>query len=1143
MSERMMDGSQAVGIAEAPSTQRVALLDRPALALVRASWETVAWALLMVTGAVLRFYDLGVRAMSHDESLHSLYSYYLYNAGNYEHNPMMHGPFLFHANTLMYFLFGDSDTTARIVPALAGLGVMGMAYLFRRYIGRMGALVAGVMVTISPVILFHSRYIRNDIYISLFTMMWIYGAMRYLDARAEEDAPARRWRWLTLMVLGMALGFITKENHFIHGALLGVFFAGLALWQVLDRRVFLAAAVGMLGTGTGFYLFEIGQIGAALAVAGLGIVVAVGLLAMWLWGTAWTKVRASDAADLAVMMATAVMPFLAPFGHLLFGWDAMASATTTDLLRSAGLVLVMVALSVAIAYYWYGMREPRATGEGTMTFGQWAQMMGLFWLIQVLFFTTFLTNTRNGLASGIVGSLGYWLEQQEVARGGQPWYYYIMLSGLYEFLPLLLTMGGGATALYWMRRSQTWDPVVLEDLPHEVRPLAADVSPRSELLRQNRVYFIALALWWSLGTWLGYTIAGEKMPWLLTHIALPMCIVGGWWLGRVIRKVPWAEVRASGAIWLIGVVPALMVLLLALLGNLPGGGRSVDAVGQVMQWLLMALIAGGLGYMTWRWFARAGRATALRLMVVGGAALLLLLTIRFSYMLNFVNYDLVTEYLVYAHASPDIKRALAEIDLISERTVGERNIIVAYDDDSSWPLSWYMRQYPNARFYGQNPTTEVMSAPVIIVGPKNYDKVHPYVERDYVKRTYRLVWWPDQGYFGLTPERFFSTITDREKMSRIFDIVFYRRYADSDNPAKERDLTQWPNRHDFEMWVRKDLAQQIWDLTVTPLVTQASIQEEVVQSRRVDAVAAASRSGQFGSLSLLSPRAVAVGADGRQVIADSGNHRIVVLDAAGNFLLEFGGRCDLSAGEAGGCVDRDGAGPMELGDGQFNEPWGVAVDGQGQIFVSDTWNGRIQVFGPDGSFVRKWGYLNTSQEMGDPMAMFGPRGLAVDGNGNLWVADTGKKRITLFSAMGEFMQQVGGGGTTLGRFEEPTDVAVDPRDGSIFVADAWNLRIQKLDATLQPLAEWPVPSWGSQHLYHKPSLAVTGSGDVYATDPANYRVLVYNSAGGLKAAFGSFGPEMDRFAMPNGIAWDGTANQVLVADADNHRVQVFPALP
>jgi tripartite motif-containing protein 71 len=235
---------------------------------------------------------------------------------------------------------------------------------------------------------------------------------------------------------------------------------------------------------------------------------------------------------------------------------------------------------------------------------------------------------------------------------------------------------------------------------------------------------------------------------------------------------------------------------------------------------------------------------------------------------------------------------------------------------------------------------------------------------------------------------------------------------------------------------------------------------------------------------------------------------------------------------------------LELGDGQFQEPWGIAVDAQGTIFVADTWNGRIQVFDAEGNFQRKWGYFNTTNgTLGDAMALFGPRGIAIDSAGNLLVADTGNKRILQFTPTGELVNQVGGGGVQLGSFEEPTAVAVDPRDGSVYVADAWNRRIQKLDANLQALAEWPVPSWGSEHLYYKPYLTVAGNGDVYASDPENFRVLVYNSAGGVKATFGSYGTETNRFALPNGLAWNGQNNTVSVVDADNQRILDFAGLP
>ena len=1122
-------------------------LDRSVGTLVRVNWETVAWAILLIVAAVARFYDLGARAMSHDESLHSLYAYYLYDAGNYEHNPMMHGPFRFHITALVYFLFGDSDTTARLAPALMGMGVLWVVYFYRRYIGRVGAFLAGVMVAISPSLLFHSRYIRDDIFMSFYTVVWVFAIARYLDVQTE-----RRFRWVWGMVLAMAFAFITMENAFIHGAILGAFCGALALWQIIQGRMFMAITPTLFAAALAFWMLESGQQPLWIAViVGAGVIGTFALLFVWTGAEGWRKLRRNEVFDLAVLMLTLIMPFLAPFGHYLFQWDPMAYTTTVDMLRSAGLVTLMTAASVGLAYFWFGRRGERTTETGVplLSFGQWAQFMGVFWVVQVLFFTTFLTNTRNGLATGIIGSLGYWLAQQEVQRGNQPGYYYLMLASLYEFLPLLLTLGGFGSALYWLLRQAKWEPVHAGDLPNSVLAAqsgqaAGQAAGEAELLRRNRVYFVVLTLWWTVGMWLGYTAAGERMPWLLTHIALPMCVVGGWWLGQVITRVPWRQVRANGAIWLLAAPLVVIFALVLFFSNAPFSGRSVTDLSSTTQWIVALVLLGGLVYGIWKIVQGNARATVWRLLAAGMAGVLLLLTVRVSFMLNYVNYDLATEYLVYAHASPDVKRALAEIDLISERTVGGRNIVVAYDDDTSWPLSWYMRLYPNARFYGDNPTSDVMSAPVVIVGTKNYEKVRPYMARDYVKRTYRLVWWPDQGYFDLTWQRFWDTITDPAKMEDIFQIVFYRRYPDAENPDKYRDLTEWPNRHEFEMYVRKDLAAQIWDLNVMPIAQTVDPQEALIQARTLDVAPVGTIAGEMGATPLLTPRAIAVAGNGNRIIADSGNHRIVITDPNGTFIQAFGGLCRMGEGEAGGCVDADGTGPLELGDGQFNEPWGVAVDSQGQIYVADTWNGRIQVFDSVGNFLRKWGYFNTTNgTLGDPLALFGPRGIAVDGSDNLIVADTGNKRVLQFTPNGELLNQVGGGGVLLGNFEEPTDVAVDPTDGSIYVADAWNRRIQKLDANLQPLAEWPVPSWGSQHLYYKPYIAAAGNGDVYISDPENFRILVYNSAGGLKSAFGSFGVEANRFALPNGVAWDAQNNQVLVADADNQRVQVFAAVP
>ncbi len=1059
---------------ETVETKTQSWLDRPLTSLLTLNWELVAWVLLLVITAAARFYDVGVRAMSHDESLHALYSFYLYDRGNYQHDPMMHGPLLFHVNALFYFLFGVTDATARLGPVLAGIGTVWMAYPFRRYMGRTGALVAGVLLSVSPSLLFHSRYIRNDIYIAFFAMIWIYGLFRYLEGRDK--------RWLYLMTVGMALGFITKENQFITGAIVGSFMVSVVLWQ-MGRQ-----------------------------------------------GRSW---RTNPAADVAVIMLTLIMPFTAPVLHAILGWDPMANASNTDFLRSVGLVSVVTVIGVAIAFVWFRILRKPTPEDPPLSLADWAGLMVLFWAINLLFFTTFLTNSRNGLATGVVGSLGYWLSQQEVARGGQPWYYYLLQTGIYEFLPLILSLAGAVTVLRLGFR-KGWTPVAQSDLSPLSQDGGTDKQDSPADMGALRGYFVAFLLWWVVVAWIGYSYAGERMPWLTVHMAQPMAIFGGWWLGRLLHGTNWSAARLGKGLWLVGAPVALIFLVSLLSQGNPFGGRSLGALASSTQWILAFGLFLGLIYYAATRLLTLGWGAGMRLMGVGAISLLLLLTVRFSYMLTYINYDYVNEYLVYAHASPDVKRALNEIDLISERTVGDRNIVVAYDDDSSWPLSWYMRLYPNNKFYGASPSADSMNADVVIVGPKNYDKVRPYMARDYVKRTYRLVWWPEESYkgywdaeagrsAGLTAAQIWDNLTDPVKRDRLWQIWFYRNHPD-------RELTEWPHRHEFEMYVRKDIAAQIWDLGVTPVVLNQDSAFAPAAIPEMDLSALFLYTNVYDDQPLNKPRAVAVGTagetEGMRAIADTGNNRVVLLGRDGAFLRSFGSTCRLGEGAAGGCVDPDGSGPLQLGDGQFNEPWGIAVGPDGRIFVSDTWNGRIQAFDAEGNFLAKWGIFNIlGPDQTDPMILFGPRGMAVDASGNVLVADTGNKRIIRYTGDGQYIDQIGGGGVILGRFEEPTDVAVSPVDGTIYVADTWNRRIQQFGPDFTPLAEWPVPGWESQNIFNKPALAVDVSGNVYASDPELYRVLVYNRDGELSNSFGNFGTGA-RTPSPCPLGWGTTRSRM-----------------
>src|SRR5205823_3277031 len=175
----------------------------------------------------------------HDESLHAFYAWRLYDGEGYMHDPMMHGPLLFELNALVYLLFGASDFTARLVPALFGVGVIGLPFLLRHELGRAGAIAAAVLFTVSPAFLYFSRFIRHDIYVDFFTLLLVIGVFRYL-ATGQRN-------WFYTACVSAALLFATKEDFYISGFILFTFLAGC--WFLLrgERRLLFRARIRALG--------------------------------------------------------------------------------------------------------------------------------------------------------------------------------------------------------------------------------------------------------------------------------------------------------------------------------------------------------------------------------------------------------------------------------------------------------------------------------------------------------------------------------------------------------------------------------------------------------------------------------------------------------------------------------------------------------------------------------------------------------------------------------------------------------------------------------------------------------------------------------------------------------------------------------
>ncbi|MFL2784491.1 MAG: flippase activity-associated protein Agl23, partial [Dehalococcoidia bacterium] len=145
--------------------------------------------------------------MHHDESLHAFHSWQLSEGLGLIHNPMMHGPLQMELTAGIFFLFGDSDFTARLIYVLAGSLLTLMPFLFRSSLGRTGGVITSLLFAISPALLYFSRFARNDILMAVFTFGIIVAMWKYLETS--------KVKYLYFFTGLLALSFGTKESAYL----------------------------------------------------------------------------------------------------------------------------------------------------------------------------------------------------------------------------------------------------------------------------------------------------------------------------------------------------------------------------------------------------------------------------------------------------------------------------------------------------------------------------------------------------------------------------------------------------------------------------------------------------------------------------------------------------------------------------------------------------------------------------------------------------------------------------------------------------------------------------------------------------------------------------------------------------------------
>ena len=1199
-------------------------LDRPASTVLRLDWEKALYAAIFVLAVLSRFWDLGMRAISHDESLHAYYSWELYRGEGFQHSPLMHGPLRFHLNALFFTLFGVDDFTVRIPAAIFGVALVMAPILLRHWLGRRGALITSFLILISPSILYHARYIRDEPFMLLFAALLLWAVLSYFRERSSK--------WLYLTATLVALLYTTMEAAFIYIAIFGVFAVVVAITEVArDAGWGRAGVVGtLLGTGAAIVSMAAGlllgarflesvrpallpdgspipliQVLPSLAfIALIGLLIGAGVfftLRSWVPDSA----RRSAGFNLAIVLgglslfmlaAAALLPLNYHFGTeyqavngvlekipdsgntvwgvvsgernalyfdpTLFanGNFPLDAANTFNLVRLLFLFACFAALALGLGLWWDSRK--------------WLIALGIFGGISVVLFTTVFTNGL-GLGTGYVGSLLYWLAQQEVQRGTQPPGYYFFVTSFYEYLPMILALA--ALGYFGWRL-----------LIGRGTALNGDTGDRSAPLA------VPLLIVWVVLSWAIYSYAGEKMPWLMVHLALPMILLAGRFVGERLDRIDWRGVLVRRE-WLAAIlVPVCVGSVLAVLGALGAmwaaaqQGSAAPTLTQLNATgsLLSGLLVGGGAFAALAVLARRSGVGSIRRMAGWVAfGVLALMTIRTAWLYNYVNHDYVAEFGMYAHGGPGLKIAARQIEELSQRLTGTPNQIeVLYDAKATWPWLWYLRDFPNKRYVASTPTRSDASLPVMILSAENWNAVDQAVGDNYNWFQFHRIWWPMEDYkrileivcpvqvplsdgsvarYAAYDENADGMIDSNEQANgdarcrqhvrdlipALWDIFFRRDYTLYGQLTGQTFTAQnWPLQEDFRLYVRKDLAAKVWDQAVGSLSAGGGsvplpVESDPYQSRwrDVQSIKTFGTAGQ-GNGQFLSPHGIALAPDGSIYVADSNNHRIVKLDANGKTLLSFG----TWSGEP---PNNNFLNPnWNPPGGTFYEPWDVAIGPDGSVYAADLWNSRVQKFDANGKFIKMWGGFGDSagQASGEEGRFYGPRGIAVGKNGRVYVADTGNKRVQVFDEDGNFILQFGGSGLLDGNLDEPVGIAVSD-NGEVIVADTWNGRIQVFSAEDgQALRRWNIDGWFDlaapdlgQSKVGKPYVGIGPDGRIYVADQAGNRILVFNAAGEYQAAFGRFGEDEFSFAAPSGVAIDDEGN-VLVVDTGSNRAMVFP---
>ncbi len=484
-------------------------------------WLPILYAILLLLTVYTRFDHLGSKPHHHDESMHAFYSYQLYKDGDYEYNPMMHGPFQFHGNALMYYLFGVSDATSRYLAATFGILTVVLAMMLGPFLGRIGTLLATAMIVCSPSFMYFDRFTREDAYMIGATFTMVVFIFRYFQSRQNLD--------LWLAAVGFTIAFCTKESIFLTMAVMGTYlFIRLLPWA----DIFISGGLAAVGIISQLILPKDNPAHLIIFFLFVGLAFAYTVYQLFVrWNFNLKENRPES--DLWKLICDLQIEVI-QWDILAFaGWWVLTiltlrwSAISLDHPTPVSLILLLAYFGIVLRFCWLWLKNVAAGLTGAISIS-----LVIFTLLFTTFFTVganqpdFLSRMHallNAIYNGAFGGLEYWWGQHDVHRGDEPFYYYLLELPANELVSFLFSI---VAMIYYGLFKRKYMPLFLA--------------------------------YWYVGSLALFSWAGEKMPWLILHPLLPALLLTAYFIGEVIESNPIDQFGKTSRIAIISLFGLLL---------------------------------------------------------------------------------------------------------------------------------------------------------------------------------------------------------------------------------------------------------------------------------------------------------------------------------------------------------------------------------------------------------------------------------------------------------------------------------------------------------------------------------------------------------------------------------------------------------